>query len=238
MRVIRLIMAILMMAVFAGASASDPVVKRSYKTASSYKELSVSCGIKVQYTVGAAASLEITAPKSLFDYIVVESSNGKLKIGIKDNTRRKISNADRSEIKVVLTAPAVSKINSSIGAVVNLMNDISGLGSFSADASVGGIIELKGVSAGEVDVECTTGGILNLAKANTSDLDVKCSTGGIATIGGKASEASYEASTGGIINCQKVECRKAKAEASTGGIINRGSQHVVKRKTSTGGLIR
>ena len=84
MREIRLMLAILMMAVFAGASASDPVVKRSYKTAPSYKELSVSCGVIVQYTVGKATSLDITAPKSLFDYIIVESNDGKLKIGIKN----------------------------------------------------------------------------------------------------------------------------------------------------------
>lgn len=176
-----------------------------------FTRVSAAAGVEVDLSVGRDYSIVATSSGKGLERLRVELVGDELQIGRKHKT---ISWGRGESVKVVVTAPALSGV----------------------DVSSGASLDVVGVDADAFSIEASSGGSLDVAgRCNTLSAEVS-SGGSIDAAGLQCASATADASSGGSADLYVSE--SFVGDASSGGSIDvAGSPKSVSKDTSSGGSV-
>lgn len=201
--------------------------------AGSFNAISVSSSFELNYTEGNSTSISVTAPKSIAQYVKVETNGQKLNCGLSlpDNTSIDLKGR---KVVVNVTAPGVKKFKASGASSITVRSPLSG-GDMALKASGASSITVGNqLSASSIDIEASgasnisTGSILaksceieasgassiSVDKIDAVKLEVECSGASKARISGIAKTVDIDVSGASDCDLSKLDISVGAIEAS------------------------
>ncbi|REC48653.1 GIN domain-containing protein [Chryseobacterium pennipullorum] len=195
-----------------------------------FDEIEVSQAIEAEVIKSETERVEISAPQSIINEILVDNDGGKLHIHYKPGIRVMNSN----KVKAKIYAKDFSKLTAGSAASIMVKDkftqekttvEISSAGSVSGDLEAN-------------DFEINAGSSSNFSgKIWAVNLDIESSSGSSIDISGKAKNADITSSSGSSISAGAVIADHVEADASSGASINIGAVSSVKAGASSGGSV-
>jgi hypothetical protein len=215
--------------------AENQGVVKETRPVAPFNSIRVSSGIFLYLVQGTENSAVVEADESIIDRVVVESTNGDLRISYNQAKGLFRRNPNRGKISVYVTFTRLEALQASSGAQVQsegmLLLDVLQLTS-----SSGAACRLE-ADCYSLNMEASSGGHINL-KGAVRELTAKASSGAhINAVDLVAEEVSAEASSGGHIN---VFCTsEVVASASSGGHVNVYGEGLMRSVSqSSGGSVK
>lgn len=195
--------------------------------------VSVSSGIKVNFTQGNNQSVVVETDPNMQQYISTEVENGILIIAVKNKNNK---NLNFKKLLVTVEAPRLTSAKVSSGSLFSTMNTINE-NDFAAEISSGANMNLDLNIKNAVNVDISSGSSARLdVKAKTFMLDG--TSGSMSTINGSADKVSIDLSSAAACNAQNLVGRNVTANASSGANIKVQALETLSGTASSGSSIR
>jgi hypothetical protein len=201
----------------------------SNRNTGDFTRLSAAGGFEVEVKTGSACKVVVEADDNLIEDVETRVEGGTLKIRMRDRL-----NVRNAHLKVFVTAPMLSDIQSSASADINVIGSLSADRTMVVKASSGSSIHAD-LDAPGVDADASSGAELDLT-GRTRDLQAQASSGATINADELLSESTVaETSSGASVDVHASV--KLNAKASSGGTVKyRGPASVVKKESSGGSI--
>ncbi|UKB84645.1 DUF2807 domain-containing protein [Chryseobacterium sp. MEBOG06] len=195
-----------------------------------FDEIQVSQAIEAEVIKSETEKVEISAPQSIINEILVENEGGKLHIHYKPGIR--VMNINKVTAKIY--TKDFSKIFADSAARIDVKDkftqektniEVSSAGSISGN-----------LEANDMDINISSSSSFS-GKIWAVNLDIESSSGSSLDISGKAKHADISASSGSSISAKDVIAENVEADASSGASIEIGAASSVKASASSGGSV-
>ncbi len=229
-----------LMLVFSMLTAS--AVTKTAQFTKSFSKLYVFGGATVNYNVSNTSKpfMRITGEKDKIANLSFSIKGSTLSLGAKKGLKG-INNGNKLRgVVITIYAPMVREIDTSSGAKVSFLNNITkSSGKIEIDASSGSFVSIGSLSCQKIDVEASSGAKINLGNINvnttnmdvssganinckklkTTYLDCEATSGGSLKLGGTARNGKFSASSGGSIRGISFKCDNTDFDRSNSGSI-------------------
>lgn len=186
-----------------------------------FHKIEASGPLAIVYSQGASdGKIHLEGRGIEMDYIIVESSYGKIEISYSEEYYRKYSHGeDRVPVNVTVSSPDLSDVDVSLSSSFTA-GDIKTYGILKLETSTSGSITIPSVVSRQVQVDASTSGVISVGTISCHNLWA-------------------EASTSGCLKFDKMTIEGLKAGASTSGsIIGAGSCNNAQLTSSTSGHLK
>ncbi len=209
-------------------SGSGEIVSRE-SNVGNFTEIDVSGGFEVEIKKGTTQKLRVEADDNIIDDIETRVEGNRLKIKLRDGF-----NLHDAHMKIFITAPSITSINSAASAQVETIDDLSAEETIRFKASSGSSIK-AGLNAPAVTADASSGAQIDLS-GRTKNFTVEGSSGSSVAADNLLSEnTTAQTSSGATLDVHASVSLTAKA--SSGGSVNyRGAASVVKKESSGGSI--
>ena len=199
---------------------------------SGFNKISVSEGINAFITMGDEESVRIEADEKIKDLIITEVVGNELKIHLKKNVRKV------KKMNVYITATELKGLKSSSAANIRMQTDLE-TESFRIKTSSSGDIDMKQLTATDVNGNASSSGNIAIEKLSAQSADFDASSGSrIEAEGGAIDKLNANASSSGSVRTKGMVAKTCKATASSGGNIRVNISETLSANASSGGSIR
>lgn len=195
--------------------------------------VSVSSGIKVNFTQGNSQSVVVETDPNLQEYVSTQVENGILVIAINNKNNRKLN---FKKLLVTVEAPHLSSVKVSSGSLLTTLNRISE-DNFQAEISSGAHLNADLNIRNRTSVGISSGSSMRI-DVNTKDLNIEGSSGSMATVTGKADDVLIKVSSAATCNAENLVSKNGNAVASSGANIKINSAETLTASTSSGASVR
>lgn len=199
------------------------------RTLNEVKAIEAGGPFDVEIVPGSPAKLVVEADDNVIDDIETSSSNGTLRIRM-----RNAVSYNNIHAKIYLTAPAIRSISSSASAEVDVNGILKSNDKITLKASSGSDIDAR-VDAPEAEANASSGGEIHV-KGRTRILDAQASSG--SSINAEdllTEETKAQTSSGASVHVHAS--LKLNAQASSGGSVNYRGNPTVSKQESSGGSV-
>ncbi len=203
------------------------------RTVGKFNGISVSSGIKVNFTQGNNQSVVVETDPNLQEYVSTEIVNGILVISIKNNNNRKLN---FKKLLVTIEAPRLSSVRVSSGSLLTTVNTITE-NDFQADISSGANLNADLNIKNKTSVDISSGSSMRM-NVTTQGFDLAGSSGSSATVVGNADSTGITVSSAATINAQDLISKNGSATASSGANIKMHATDNFTATASSGSSIR
>ncbi len=193
-----------------GLSATAMAETRTYDV-SEFTGLSVSSGLDVTFSTGAAQSVLVENKNGDFDDIEVEVKNGMLKLSRKNNNWGMGWNK-RERYSVTVTAVSLDRV----------------------EASSGSDVEGSGLSGAKVSLSTSSGSDLTVSDIDAVEVRLESSSGSDLNASGICEKVYADSSSGSDIEASDLVCQYGDADASSGSDIEIHATTAVTADASSG----
>jgi len=207
---------------------SGPVQHKEFS--GEFDEIQISQAIEAEIIKSETEKVEISAPQSIIDEILVENEGGKLHIHYKPGIR--VMNISKVTAKIY--AKDFKKLLADSAARIIVKDkftqektDIE----ISSAASISGDLE-----ANDMDINVSSSSSYN-GKIWAVNLDIESSSGSSLDLSGKVKKADISASSGSSISAKDVIAENVEADASSGASVEISAVSSVKAGASSGGSV-
>lgn len=180
----------------------------------SFDKVAVGGSLDVEVRVGPAPSVRVIGPAEVLDRVAVEVKDGTLRIGAEKRWYEWMR--DDSGLKVVVTAPALSKVA------------LGGSGRVTVDGPRGPSFE--GAVAGS--------GRLTLARVDAAQVKLAVAGSGNVTAAGRCGSGAVEVAGSGVIDAAALRCDRAVAKIAGSGDVRAFSAQPGRAEIAGSGSIR
>ncbi|QOW11529.1 DUF4252 domain-containing protein [Kaistella flava (ex Peng et al. 2021)] len=173
--------------------------------------VSVSSGIKVNFTQGNNQSVVVDTDPNMQQYISTEVENGILVIKVKDKNNK---NLNFKKLLVTIEAPRLSSVKVSSGSLLTTLNTINE-DNFKTDISSGANLNADLNIKNTVSVDISSGSSARI-DMNTSNFEFEGTSGSMATIVGTAQNIKVNMTSAATCNAQDLISKNGSANVSSG----------------------
>ena len=198
-----------------------------------FSGISVSSGIKVNFTQGSNQSVVIDADQNMQQYVSTEVQNGILNIGINNKGKK---NLNFKKLMVNVEAPQLSSAKVSSGSNFTTMNTITE-NDFRAEISSGANLNADLNIKNNVNIDVSSGSSAKI-DVRTNSFDLQESSGSMATVTGNSEKVSLNLSNAASCNAQNLVGNNVNAQASSGSNIKVHAKERLTAVSSSGSSIR
>ncbi|WP_185145855.1 DUF4252 domain-containing protein [Chryseobacterium sp. SNU WT5] len=198
-----------------------------------FSGVSVSSGIKVNFTQGPNQSVIVETNPNLQEYVSTEVQNGVLVIGVKNNNNKKLN---FKKLLVTIEAPQLSTVRVTSGSLFSTLNTINE-NDFKADISSGGDLNAQLNITDEAGFNVSSGSSMRV-DIQTNQLRFQGSSGSTSTLTGNAEKANLNVSSAASVNAKNLVNKVADAQASSGASIRVNATKILNAQASSGSSIR
>lgn len=195
--------------------------------------VSVSSGIKVNFTQGNNQSVIVDTDQNLQQYVTTEVENGILVIAVKYKENR---NLNFNKLLVTIEAPRLSSVKVSSGSLFTTLNTIKE-NDFDSKISSGANLNADLNIANSVKVDISSGSSARIASTSRT-LQFEGSSGSMATLEGTADKIYLDLSSATACNAQNLIAKNVIADASSGANIKVHATETLTATASSGASIR
>lgn len=195
--------------------------------------ISVSSGIKVNFTQGNNQSVIVDTDANLQEYVSTEVQNGILVISINNKNNRKLN---FKKLLVTVEAPQLSSVRVSSGSLLTTLNTINE-NNFQAEISSGANLNADLNIKNKTSVDISSGSSMRF-DVKTKDFEFEGSSGSMATVNGSTENATIKVSSAAACNAQNLISKNAIAAASSGSNIKINVSENLSAVASSGASIR
>jgi hypothetical protein len=209
-------------------SGSGDIVTSTRNTGS-FSGVSAGGGFEVEIRTGSPHKVVVEADDNLLEDVETSVEGGRLRIRMKKGV-----NARHAHLKVFITAPSITNLQSSASADINVIGTLSSDKTIVVNASSGSSIKAD-LDAPAVEADASSGSQIDLT-GRTRSFDGQSSSGASIDAEELLSENTRaETSSGASLHVHaSVELN---AKASSGGTVKyRGPASVVKKESSGGNI--
>lgn len=201
----------------AGKRLSGKIVEKTVDVGM-YNKLSVSSGIEVKFVQGQQKPVEISCDEDIFDRVIIEQEGKRLKIKLDQSGDFFKSFGDR--VVIALKAEALTEIDASSGATLNIGKGLVLQGPLSVDASSGAVVNITSLKGAVLKTDASSGAVINIERIDTEAVDADASGGAVVTLAGKCNTLGIDASSGAIVNAGDLASSHHKVDSSSGALVN------------------
>lgn len=180
---------------------------------SAFDGVTVSDGIKVNFTQGSPQIVRVETEKDKLKYVSTAVIGGMLKISLKEPK----GNLTFKNITVDVVSPKLQSVFLNSGSSFNALNKIQS-SNFNVNSASGSTfnatLEIKEVLTAE-----TNSGADVTIDVLTNKIFLQSTSGSISKLSGKANEGVFDVSSAGNCNAKNLILKKAKAEVSSAGSL-------------------
>ncbi|NIF07022.1 DUF2807 domain-containing protein [Chryseobacterium sp. Tr-659] len=209
-------------------SDNSPIQHKEFS--GNFDEIQVSQAIEAEIIKSDVEKVEISAPQSIINEILVDNDGGKLHIHYKPGIR--IMNTNK--VKAKIYAKDFTKLIAGSAASIQVKDKFTQEKTsidVSSAASISGNLEAN-------DLEINTDSSSNFSgKIWAVNLDIESSSGSSIDISGKTKNADINSSSGSSISAKDVIADHVEADASSGANIQISAVSSVKAGASSGGSV-
>ena len=195
--------------------------------------VSVSSGIKVNFTQGNNQSVVVETDPNLQEYVSTEVQNGTLVIGIKNKNNRKLN---FKKLLVTIEAPRLSSVRVSSGSLVTTLNTITE-NDFAAEISSGANLNADLNIRNNTSVDIGSGSSMSL-NLQTKNFSLTGSSGSSSTVVGNAVNTVFNLSSAASCNAQDLLSKTGTASASSGSMLKIYATENLTASATSGASIR
>ncbi|SFB88013.1 DUF4252 domain-containing protein [Kaistella jeonii] len=195
--------------------------------------VSVSSGIKVNFTQGNNQSVIVDTDSNLQKYVSTEVQNGILTISVKNKDNK---NLNFKKLLVTIEAPRLSSVKVSSGSLLTTLNTINE-NDFETKISSGANLNADLNIANSVKVDISSGSSARI-EVNSKTIEVDGSSGSMATIEGNAEKISIDLSSAAACNAQNLVAKTAMVRASSGATVKVHAIETLNANATSGASIR
>lgn len=194
-----------------------------------FSGVSAGGGFEVEIKQGSPSSVMVEADDNLVEDVETMVEGGKLKIRMRDHI-----NVRNAHLKVFITAPSITSLQSSASADINVVGNLEAGETIRVNASSGSSISAT-LDAPRVEADASSGAEIDLG-GRTRNFDAQSSSGASVNARDLLSE-STKASTSSGASVEVHASVQLEARASSGGTVKyRGPASVVKKESSGGNI--
>ena len=195
--------------------------------------VSVSSGIKVNFTQGNNQSVVVETDPNLQEYVSTEIENGILVIGIKNKNNRKLN---FKKLLVTIEAPRLSSVRVSSGSLLTTINTITE-SDFAAEVSSGANLNADLNIRNNTSIDIGSGSSMRL-NVQTKKFALTGSSGSSATVVGTADTTVFSLSSAASCNAQDLLSKTGTASASSGSMLKINATESLTASATSGASIR
>lgn len=203
------------------------------RTVGKFTGVSVSSGIKVNFTQGTHQSVVVETDPNLQEYVSTEVQNGILVISINNKSNRKLN---FKKLLVTIEAPQLSFVKVSSGSLLTTLNTINE-DNFKADISSGANLNADLNIKDKTTVDISSGSSMRM-DVKTKTLEFDGSSGSSSTVVGHAENVVANLSSAASCNAQDLISKNGAARASSGATLKINVSESLNAGASSGASIR
>ena len=195
--------------------------------------VSVSSGIKVNFTQGNNQSVVVETDPNLQEYVSTEIENGVLVISIKNKGNRKLT---FKKLLVTIEAPQLSSVRVSSGSLLTTLNTINE-DDFQASISSGANLNADLNIRNKTSVSINSGSSIRM-DVKTKNFNLTGTSGSSSTVVGNAENTTFSLSSAATCNAQDLVSKNGTANASSGANLKMNTTENLTASASSGASIR
>ena len=203
------------------------------RTVGKFSGVSISSGIKVNFTQGNNQSVVVETDPNLQEYVSTEVENGILVIAVKNKNNR---NLNFKKLLVTIEAPRLSSAKVSSGSLLTTLNTVNE-NDFQAEISSGANLNADLNIKNKTSVEITSGSSMRM-NVKTQDFAFEGSSGSSSTVVGSADNTTFNLSSAASCNAQDLISKNGVARASSGATLKINVSENLSAGASSGASIR
>jgi hypothetical protein len=203
------------------------------RTVGKFSGVSISSGIKVNFTQGNNQSVVVETDPNLQEYVSTEVENGILVIAVKNKNNR---NLNFKKLLVTIEAPRLSSAKISSGSLLTTLNTVNE-DDFQAEISSGANLNADLNIKNKTSVEITSGSSMRM-NVKTQDFAFEGSSGSSSTVVGSAKNTTFNLSSAASCNAQDLISKNGAARASSGATLKINVSENLSAGASSGASIR
>lgn len=195
--------------------------------------VSVSSGIKVDFTQGNNQSVIVDTDPDMQQYVSTEVENGILVIKVQNKNNKSLN---FKKLLVTIEAPRLSSVKVSSGSLLTTVNTINE-NNFQADISSGSNLNADLNIQNKTSVDISSGSSMRM-DVKTKNFEFEGSSGSMATVNGYAENTTIKVSSAASCNGQNLVSKNVTAAASSGANIKINVTQNLVANASSGASIR
>lgn len=196
-----------------------------------FSGISVSGGIKVNFTQGKNQSVVVDTDSDKQKYVMTEVKNGILMISVDYK-----KNVNFKKLLVTVEAPELNSAKISSGSLFTTLNTINA-NDFTIQVSSGANLNADLNVKNTTNLDISSGSSVTL-DVNTKNFEFEGSSGSSATIRGNAENTIFKTSSASSCNAQSLVAKNGTATASSGSTIKMNVSENLTGAVSSGASIR
>lgn len=196
-----------------------------------FSGISVSGGIKVNFTQGKNQSVVVDTDSDKQKYVMTEVKNGILMISVDYK-----KNVNFKKLLVTVEAPELNSAKISSGSLFTTLNTINA-NDFAIQVSSGANLNADLNVKNTTNLDISSGSSVTL-DVNTKNFEFEGSSGSSATIRGNAENTIFKTSSASSCNAQSLVSKNGTATASSGSTIKMNVTENLTGAASSGASIR
>ncbi|SEV85915.1 DUF4252 domain-containing protein [Kaistella antarctica] len=195
--------------------------------------VSVSSGIKVNFTQGNNQSVVVETDPNLQEYVSTEIENGILVISIKNKANRKLT---FKKLLVTIEGPQLSLVTLSSGSLFTTLNTIIE-NDFQASITSGANLNADLNIRNKTSVSINSGSSMRM-DVKTKNFNLTGTSGSSSTVVGNAENTTFSLSSAATCNAQDLVSKNGTASASSGANLKMNTTENLTASASSGAYIR
>ena len=196
-----------------------------------FSGISVSGGIKVNFTQGKNQSVVVDTDSDKQKYVITEVKNGILMVAVDYK-----KNMNFKKLLVTVEAPELTSAKVSSGSLFTTLNTINA-NDFAIQVSSGANLNADLNVENTTNLDISSGSSVTL-DVNTKNFEFEGSSGSSATIRGNAENTIFKTSSASSVNAQSLVAKNGTATASSGSTIKMNVSENLTGAVSSGASIR
>ena len=196
-----------------------------------FSGISVSGGIKVNFTQGNNQSVVVDTDSDKQKYVITEVKNGILMVAVDYK-----KNMNFKKLLVTVEAPELTSAKISSGSLFTGLNTINA-NDFAIQVSSGANLNADLNVKNTTNLDISSGSSVTL-DVNTKNFEFEGSSGSSATIRGNAENTTFRTSSASSVNAQSLVAKNGNATASSGSTIKMNVSENLNGTASSGASIR
>jgi len=196
-----------------------------------FSGISVSGGIKVNFTQGKNQSVVVDTDSDKQKYVMTEVKNGILMISVDYK-----KNVNFKKLLVTVEAPELTSAKISSGSLFTTLNTINA-NDFAIQVSSGANLNADLNVKNTTNLDISSGSSVTL-DVNTKNFEFEGSSGSSATVRGNAENTIFKTSSASSCNAQSLVAKNGTATASSGSTIKMNVSENLTGAASSGASIR
>ena len=203
------------------------------RTVGKFTGVSVSNGIKVNFTQGNNQTVVVETNPNLQEYVSTEVQNGILVISVNSKNKKKLN---FKKLLVTIEAPQLSSVRLSSGSLLTTVNKVNE-NDFQADISSGANLNADLNIRNKTSVDISSGSSARI-DVKTNNLVFEGTSGSMATIIGTAETTDMTVTSAASCNAQDFVVKKAIVSASSGSSLKISATDDLTASATSGASIR